>query len=269
MGIGSAIKKAQKTVTTGGLNLLGGDEPRDTSGEAAAAEEERKRKLRERIDRLYGIGVSTPASEGRPRIEVAGEVYDPGSPAAPGVDASADQEAAAARAALEAEKNQLVEATRAYYADQLSRAYADAERNARFNLARRGVLGGSSEVDIMGDLSSDRSLGATRVDEAVRRAAADLETAREQERLSAIGLVNSGAGDSAVTAAQRGLQNAFASRSSAQKADLTGDLFGAGANAIAAQNMSEAEAALAARYRDRLSTFFQPRSTSGRVTPSA
>jgi hypothetical protein len=82
--------------------------------------------------------------------------------------------------------------------------------------------------------------------------------------------VNSGAGDSAVTAAQRGLQNSFETANTAQKADLFGDLFGSAANAVSASNLAAQQASAAARYKNQLSTFFPTSgSSTGRITPSA
>lgn len=207
------------------------------SGDAAAAEEARKTALRRRIDMLYGIGD--------------------------------DAGAQAAQAQLEGEATKLGDATRAYYTDQLGRDYEKAERNNRFKLARTGQMGGSEQVFQQGELASDRDLGATRVDEAVRRAIASLKTSREQERLSSINLVNSGAGDSAVTAAQTGLRNSLDNVSNQSKAELFSDLFSVGADSLARSNAADQQAALAARYRDRLGAFFPPTSTSsGRVTAS-
>ena len=81
-------------------------------------------------------------------------------------------------------------------------------------------------------------------------------------------LVNSGAGDSAVSAAQAGLKNTLDTAESTVKADLFGDLFAGGADALAASNLAAQQQALAARYRQQLATFFPTRSTSsGRVTP--
>jgi hypothetical protein len=123
-----------------------------------------------------------------------------------------DDEAAAAQKAMEGENTKLADATRAYYTDQLGRQYTKAERETRFKLARQGLLGGSEDVFQQGEVNSDRDLGATRVDEAVRHAVASLKTQREQERLNAINLVNSGAGDSAVSAAQAGLRTPSTTR---------------------------------------------------------
>jgi hypothetical protein len=185
------------------------------------------------------------------------------------INAAGGQEAAAARSAMEAENTKLAEATRQYYADQLGKGFEEAERKTRFRLARQGLLGGSEEVYQQGDVREDRDLGATRVDEAVRRAVASLVSQREQERLNAINLVSSGAGESAISAAQAGLRNTFANAANAQKADLFGDLFTSGANVLTAGNLADKEAAFLGRYRDRLATFFPPRSSSsGRITPS-
>ncbi|HEX5128102.1 MAG TPA: hypothetical protein VFV90_00065, partial [Usitatibacter sp.] len=165
----------------------------------------------------------------------------------------------------------LSDATRSYYTDQLGKEFRDAERATRFRLARQGLMGGSEDAFQQGEVRSDRDLGATRVDDAVRRAVADLSTSREQERLSAINLVNAGAGDSAISAAQAGLNNSLNNVSSAQKADLFSDLFSNAADAGTAANVNAANAAAAARYRDRLSAFFpttRASTSSGRVTPS-
>lgn len=220
------------------MGLMGGQQQADEAGILAAEEEARKAALRRRIDLFYGIGD--------------------------------DPEALAARTSLEGEKTKIADATRSYYTDQLGKDYEKAERKTRFALARSGVLGGSQDVEQQGEVRSDRDLGATRVDDAVRRALAGLETQREQERLSSIQLVNSGAGESAVSAAQAGLRNTLENASSAQKQDLFSDLFANSANAVSNANMADREAALLGRYKDRLSSFFPAKSaTTGRVTPSA
>jgi hypothetical protein len=161
----------------------------------------------------------------------------------------------------------LAEATRSYYTDQLGRDYDKAERNNRFKLARSGQMGGSEQVFQQGELTSDRDLGATRVDEAVRRAVAQLKTSREQERLSAINLVNSGAGDSAVSAAQTGLRNSYANAESSEKRALFDDLFAGAANSGAFTG--QPQGGVLAAYQSRLSPFFQQKTTtSGRLTAS-
>lgn len=203
---------------------------------AAGAEEARKDALRERINKMYGQG----------------------------------DEAAAA--AMEQENTKLAEATRRYYTEQLGEQSQKAERATRFKLARQGLLGGSEEVHQQGDVREDRDLGATRVDEAVRRAIAALTEQREQERLGAVNLVNAGQGEDAVRAAQAGLRSSFENANNQQKADLFGDLFSGAADSAANNNNAAAEAMMAARYRESLNAFFRNsggRTTSGRVTSSS
>lgn len=246
-------------------------------GANTEAEERRKAQLRAKINAYYGIkseypttpkkySISTdPENGGLQRVEIKDPLADQENADAASLAGQAD----AAAAQMGQEKTQLGDATRQYYADQLARAYQKAERGTRFRLARQGLLGGSEDANQQGEVRSDRDLGATRVDDAVRRAMSALSTQREQERLNAINLVNAGAGDSAISAAQAGLRNSLENVSSQQKADLFSDLFSSGANALANQNLAAQQAALAARYRDRLSTFFPAGSTtSGRITAS-
>jgi hypothetical protein len=246
----------------------------DGGAGAAQEEERRKSELRRRIDLMYGIDTpSQPQTYHGPFADnpkIGGKFNEGYARQHAEEMARTSPEAEAARNSLEAEKTKLGDATRAYYADQLADAYEKGERKARFSLARRGVLGGSQQVDVMSELDRDRDMGATRVDDTVRRALAQLEASREQERLNAIQLVNSGAGESAVTAAHRGLQNAFANAESAQKVNLVEDLFSAGADAFTAQRIRDQEALQAARYRNQVGTFYNlGRTSSGRVTPSA
>lgn len=176
----------------------------------------------------------------------------------------------AARAAMEAENTKLGDATRSYYTDKLGKDYTKAERETRFKLARQGLMGGSEDIYQQDEIESDRDLGATRVDEAVRRAVSDLKGKREAERLNAVQLVNAGAGDSAVSAAQTGLKNTFEAANSAQRVNLFDDLFANTADAVANNGQQEQQSALLARYRNQLGSFVQGRSTSsGRITPSA
>lgn len=269
---------------------IGGDEGGgDTAGAQIEQDEARKAALRARIDKLYGIGgEKTPvyADQAGPEVdEVVPQYVDLGeggsqlvmAPTGRKVPSSTrviagyqdDPEAAAAAASMDAENTKLADAVRGYHTDQLGKRYTDAERNTRFSLARKGLLGGSEDVFQQGEVKSDRDLGATRVDEAVRRAVSGLKTQREQERLNATQLVNAGAGDSAVSAAQIGLRNSFDNAESASKVNLFDDLFATGADALTANNASAQAALLGARYRDRLSSFAAPKSTtSGRNTPS-
>lgn len=270
MSLGGALGKIQKTITSGGLSLanLAPEAPGD-SGANAREEEARKAALRRKIDAFYGI--APPASAGTPMLAGEGGSLSSLATVGPGeVDPALAQAAEEARVQLEGENTKLADATRSYYTDQLGKTFEKAERGTRFKLARQGLLGSSEDVAQQGQVTSDRDLGATRIDEAVRRAVAQLTGQREQERLSAVNLVNSGAGDSAVSAAQAGIRNSLANATNAQKQDIFSDLFANSADALASRNAADREAALLGRYRDRLTSFFPSSSTtSGRVTPSA
>lgn len=254
---------------------MGGGGGDGGAGARQEQEERRKAALRARIDNLYGVPTAGRHQIQEYRNVEAGQgeqgetLYQPQLfiREVPFGDVKAAEEA---QRAMEEEQTNLAGATRGYYADELGKNYQQAERNTRFKLARQGLLGGSEDVFQQGDVREDRDLGATRVDDAVRRAIANLTSQREQERLNSINLVNAGAGDNAISAAQAGLRNSFENVASQQKANLFTDLFANSADAVANQNAAEQQAALLGRYRDRLSTFFPASSSSsGRVTPSA
>lgn len=236
------------------------------SGSNQAEEEARKAALRRQIDSFYGYSDAGPTQavpEG-----MLGKIVSKIQADNPQPPDATDATAAEARTAMEAENTKLGGATRSYYTDQLKRQYDIAERNQRFQLARQGLLGGSPESDTQAEISSARDLGATRVDDAVTQAVTGLKTQREQERLNAINLVNAGGGESAVSAAQAGLRNAFASRASAQKADLFGDLFATSAQGIADARTNQANLAFLNNLRNSpgLSSFFAQPASGGRVT---
>ncbi|TAK84366.1 MAG: hypothetical protein EPO20_14865 [Betaproteobacteria bacterium] len=231
----SVIKSATNIVK--GVFGGGPEGPNVGDGALAAqqAEEARKAALRERIAKIYGMGD--------------------------------DPEAQAAKARMTGEEAELAKANRGFYTDELGRQYQTAERGLRFKLARSGQLGGSEDVNQFSELRGNRDLGATRIDQAVAAAVNSLIGQREQERLNAINLVNAGSGEDAVTSANRGLQNALRGAQSQQRADLFSDLFRTTADTVNAAQSPEA--ALLARYKNQLSTYFPQRQTAGRVTPTA
>lgn len=248
---------------------IGGDSGGGDSGQQAAEDEARKAKLRARIDSLYGIGPSAPQLQPVPEKGL-GKIFVP----AMNTQAQAQFDtnnpvATQARTQMETERGQVSDATRGYYTDQLARSFAAAERNNRFNLARQGLQGGSTEVDTNRELQTDQALGGTRIDQAARAAAAALDQQREQERMNAISLVNSGAGESAVASAQAGLRNSLQNVSTQQRANLFSDLFSSGANAYTNVAQNDALAAMFARYQQQVAPFYaSTRTTGGAVTPS-
>lgn len=267
------------------------------SGVRAQEDEGRKSALRARIDRLYGIGSpvtkyklddgtvvdAPPQPTTRPKMDASGnpvliDNHDDSLPQPayetiqPHFTAESlpDTDAAAAGAQMEAERGQVSDATRGYYSDQLSRSFAAAERNNRFNLARQGLQGGSADIDSNTNLETDKNLGLTRIDQAARAAAAALDTQREQERLNAVNLVNAGAGEDAVASAQAGLKTSLANISNQNRANIFSDLFAGGADAFASQNQAAALANMGALYNQRLAYFYPGTGTGGgRVTPGS
>lgn len=131
-----------------------------------------------------------------------------------------------AQAQFKTQEDQLSEALRGFYSDQLGRSYADAERGARFGAADTGNIGGSAYADSLARVNRDNALGGTRIQEAVTRAINNLRASREDTRNRSIGLVNSGSGDQAAASAQSGLQQAISAANAAQRENIVGDLFG-------------------------------------------
>jgi hypothetical protein len=278
--IGGSLLKGGAEIFTGGLyksGLSGGGETASDTGSAASAEQARKDALRRRLDIMFGIDPSAPPGVDQPALvgTTSGRfgkdaLMPPLQVDRSGYDSELSQ-AAQARAQLAGESSRVTDALRGFYTDQLGEQFEEGSRRNKFALARRGLLGGSADVDARRELAEDRDLGATRLDEAVRRAATNLSAQRESERLKATGLIAAGQGESAVTAAQRGLQNAIDNTSNAAKENLFTDLFSVGAAGVGASNDQALQAALLSRYRDQVRSFFpagSSGSSSGRVTPS-
>jgi hypothetical protein len=106
------------------------------------ADEARKSALRSKIDAMYGIGPSgarpTPHQfQTMGSVGSSVEVADTSSTEAPAFDETRRPPPMRQRR-WRAERNQVSDATRGYYTDQLTRAFGGAERNNRFALARQG-----------------------------------------------------------------------------------------------------------------------------------
>lgn len=265
---------------------MGGDGGGD-GGVAAAQQQEENRKaaLRAQINQLYGIDAAQPAptadqfstptsivrgDDGVPDRTMGG-VVDQGAFDKATADYNAaggmDPVAKAARDFQTQSEKSLGDSTRSFYNDQLEHASQAAFRNNRFALADRGTLGGSAQIDTERELSRDNTLGATRIADKVAGAVAGLKNSQEQERLNAIQLVNSGSGPDAVQAAQSGLQRSFDNANSQAKANITGDLFSGAADQYSSYSNAMNPALLAA-YQKGLGTFFNPGTSSARVTPT-
>lgn len=281
---------------------MGGDPGVDTSVlDHQRGEEERKSALRSKLSSLYGIDspVALPDKEkfrtggtGAPILtyDASGRDYqiDPNEPmygtkpgGSPIYDEDAygaavakaqeagDPVAKAARSQMAEEEDKLAKGSRDYYEEDLAHTFGKAERANRFALADRGLLGGSAQIDTERELDRDNALGATRLEDEVRAAVAGLRSGREQERLNATSLINSGAGEEAVAGAKSGLSRAFDNASSLRKANIAGDLFQNTADTVATAQQIQAGQAGLQSYRNALQTFYNPSKVSGRVSSTA
>jgi len=182
-----------------------------------AQDEARKTALRTQINSMFGIGDDPAAAE--------------------------------ARASLTGEEDKVGQAFRDYYKTQNERAYGDAQRALKFNVANTGNTNGSGYADAKARLDENNAIGGTRIADAVQQAINGLRTSRDQTRLQATNLVNAGSGSDAVSAAQQGIQNSLNTAQAATKQDLFSDLFANVAFANNANNQAAQNQALLARYR--------------------
>lgn len=126
----------------------------------------------------------------------------------------------------QAEIDDVVNATRQFNTQDLTRQKGDADRQLKFALARSGVTGGSTQVDQQKTLGEDYQRGVLEVDRRSRAVGADLQAADQDARARLIQLATSG-GD-ATTASRHAAEvmrtNLEAGRASATANGL-GDLF--------------------------------------------
>lgn len=126
----------------------------------------------------------------------------------------------------QAEIDDVVNATRQFNTQDLTRQKGDADRQLKFALARSGVTGGSTQVDQQKTLGEDYSRGVLEVDRRARATGAELQAADQDARARLIQLATSG-GD-ATTASRHAAEvmrtNLEAGRASATANGL-GDLF--------------------------------------------
>lgn len=151
-----------------------------------------------------------------------------------------------------------------YYLDQLNQQRDTAGRQTKFSLARRGVRGGSSDLDVQGDMLRRYNEAVLNISNRADAAGTTLRSQDEQTRLGLIDRVNAGmSGSGAVGSAIEQLQtNADDVRANANAQSL-GEVFGGYAN------YNQGEAAQRGReraYGDYYGTYYNPRSYSGRRT---
>lgn len=114
---------------------------------------------------------------------------------------------------------------RSHYGTELGTAFEKAKQAAKFRAADTGNIGGSTYADELAELEEQNQRGGLRIEDAVRRAVANLDASREDSRARALSLVNAGTGEEAVRAAQAGIQSAIDTSRTAGREDLVSDLF--------------------------------------------
>ena len=126
----------------------------------------------------------------------------------------------------------------------VDRQAAEAERANRFGLARAGLLGGSANVDSIGDLDRRTNEGLMRAGGIADQAAADLFSADERTRANLISLAQSGI-DTGTAAQQalKGLEVNAANAAGARAGATVGDLFGSMSQAYLINQMRQGQQA--------------------------
>lgn len=124
------------------------------------------------------------------------------------------------------EIDEVVNATRQFYTQDLTRQNDDARRQTKFALARNGQIGGSTQVDQSKNLAQDYQRGLLEVDRRARATGAELQASDQDARARLIQLATSGL-DATSAARQAGdamRTNLQAGRAAATAQGL-GDIF--------------------------------------------
>lgn len=168
----------------------------------------------------------------------------------------------AAKSQFAAEDQRIAQALRGFYTDDLGRRFTDASRNLRQSAANSGNLG-SAFLDQRSRLERENQMGATRIDDAVRKAVADLNAQREGTRSNALQMISAGGGADAINAASAGLRNSIDMASAAQKQNLFSDILGDTAFNKQLSDARSRDAAMLAQMKSRTAQFLTPVNTGG------
>ncbi len=136
---------------------------------------------------------------------------------------SAAEENAQARERLYAQARDDV---RDYFMNDLNRQRTDTERTARFGLARRGVIGGSSELDVADNILEQYNRAVLDIGNRADATATRLRAADEQARLDLISRIRGGmSADNAIQSAMSTLQTNIDSARENAMAQALGQVF--------------------------------------------
>jgi len=213
-------------------------------GDGGAAEREDRRQRKQntaisKVNRLFGVkSESAPKpqeSDYRTRYNrKSGYEYGPVDQAAyqkalsewQAAEASNQQETAANKTAREALYTKAKGDVTDYFTNDLDQQRTDAERNARFNLARRGVTGGSSDLDVMGSQLKDYNKAVLKIGNRADATGSQLRSADEQSRLNLISRVGAGmSGNAAIQTANQAMQNNLSNANANALAQSLGRVF--------------------------------------------
>lgn len=93
-----------------------------------------------------------------------------------------------------------------YLSKDLNDQYTNAERGGRFSAARRGIRGGSSELDMQDKMTKQFDKGVVDIDNRATNAENSFRTADSSTRLSLVQrILNGMSGDAAITSAQQAM----------------------------------------------------------------
>ena len=209
-------------------------------GDGGAAEREaaRQRKQNEaiaRVNKLFGIYTQTPKPRRedfmRPRFGNRGVKFDE-----EGYQKALQAWEAENAMAMEASGNyadsrsalydRIREDVRDYYMRDLNQQRDDTERTARFGLARRGVIGGSSELDVADRILEEYNRGVLNIGNRADQAALRARAADEKARLDLISRIRAGmqAGN-AIASATNALENNLDDARASATAQSLGQVF--------------------------------------------
>lgn len=112
------------------------------------------------------------------------------------------------------------------FMDRVNQQYGDAERQARFSLARKGQLGSSSEVDTRSRLKREMDAATINIGNRADIAAGNLRSDDEAARLGVIERIRGGmSADQAITSAQIAQKNAADAAKDNALAQALGQVF--------------------------------------------
>ncbi len=118
------------------------------------------------------------------------------------------------------------DALQGYNMQQLNQQKVDADRNLNFAMARQGLTGGSADADASANLARSYNQGVLKSQQQAASAAANLQSADQQQKQQLIGLAQSGLdATSASNQALAGLQTNLQAAQAQAQAQGLGDMF--------------------------------------------